>query len=152
MQNPENPCLQGQFPQTILPLIHSYTILSLRDFLIWQIHWICLLGTWGDLEIQRSRTNIATKFSRYLSSSNTAVLFIYYLIRIYFHSFSKRTLDICNLEHSLLQIVWRHLDKTSRFICDRERSFFLAVLDTVIPIKTCTWRSFIAANCCHCLT
>jgi hypothetical protein len=40
-----------------------------------------------------------------LPSSNIALLFMHYLMRIYFHSFSKRALNICNSEHSLLQIV-----------------------------------------------
>lgn len=38
-------------------------------------------------------------------SSNTAVLFMHYWMRIYFHSFYKRALNICNSEHSLLQMV-----------------------------------------------
>jgi len=65
MQNPVNARLQLQFPQRALQLIRSYTTCSLRDILIWQTHWLCLLGTWTVLEIKRGGISIAVTLSRY---------------------------------------------------------------------------------------
>lgn len=104
MQNPANARLQPQFPQRTLPLIRSYTIYSFKGHVDLtnsltvpdgNMNWLGNKARWN-----KHNSNTL----EVLPSLNTAVLFMHYLMRIYFHSYSKRALNICNSEHSLLQV------------------------------------------------